>query len=231
LSRIRLLVADDHAVVIQGLKSALQAEEGLEVVAEASDGAEVPELVRTKKPDVIILDYVMPHSGTALIKELSGNYPQSKVIVFSFYDNKVYVIGALESGAKAYVLKESSVDELIRAIHEVVAGRRYLSIGLSQVAIDAYINSEYRVPDLYSSLTSREKEILQLIISGLSNSEIAEKLVISRRTVEIHRANLMRKLKLRPQHAQLMDYARQIGLLGNQSDAETMGETDERKVR
>jgi DNA-binding NarL/FixJ family response regulator len=122
------------------------------------------------------------------------------------------VVESLKNGAKGYVLKESSIDELARAIREAAGGRRYLDTRLSQMAINAFVENVEREPDRYNSLTPCEREVLQLVASGLSNSEIAQKLFVSRRTVEVHRANLMRKLDLRPQYAQLVDYAREIGL-------------------
>ncbi len=220
MDKIRLVLADDHEVVRKGLLSAIASESDLEVVGETADGQDLAQIVREKRPDVIVMDFVMPHGGTALIKEISTNYPDTKIVVFSFYDNEVYVVGALENGAKAYVLKESSVDELVRAIREIAAGRRYLDARLSQVAINAFIHHAQREPDQYNTLTPREKEVLKLVANGLSNAEIAEKLFISRRTVEIHRANLMRKLNLRPQYVQLVDYAREMGLLHQPEDQE-----------
>ena len=213
MEKIKLVLADDHEVVRGGLRSALASESGLEVVAEAATGLELPEIVKTQKPDVLILDFVMPNGGVPLIKEITTRFPDTRIIIFSFYDNEAYVVGSLEAGAQGYVLKESSVEELVRAIKEVAAGRRYLDARLSQVAIDAFVRNAQREPDLYATLTLREKEVLKLVASGLSNAEIAEKLFISRRTVEIHRANLMHKLNLRPQYVQLIDYAREMGLV------------------
>lgn len=213
MEKITVVLADDHEVVRKGVRSALASESDLEVVADTSDGFELSKIVETKHPDIVVMDFVMPHGGTNLIKEMSTKYPESRIIVFSFYDNEAYVAGSLESGAKAYVLKESSIEELIRAIREVKEGRRYLDFKISQIAINAFIQNVQREPDRYSTLTPREKEILKLVASGLSNAEIAEKLFISKRTVEIHRANLMRKLDLRPQYIQLIDYARELGIL------------------
>ena len=213
MDKITIVLADDHEVVRKGVRSALASESNLEVVADTSDGFELSKIVEQYHPDIVVMDFVMPHGGTNLIKEISTKYPETKIIVFSFYDNEVYVASSLENGAKAYVLKESNIEELIRAIHEVKEGRRYLDFKISQIAINAFIQNVQREPDRYSTLTPREKEILKLVASGLSNAEIAEKLFISKRTVEIHRANLMRKLDLRPQYVQLIDYARDLGIL------------------
>jgi DNA-binding NarL/FixJ family response regulator len=220
LDKITIVLADDHEVVRKGVRSALASESNLEVLADTADGFELTKIVETYHPDIVVMDFVMPHGGTNLIKELSTKFPESRIIVFSFYDNEIYVASSLENGAKAYVLKESNIEELIRAIREVKEGRRYLDFKISQVAINAFIQNVQREPDRYSTLTPREKEILKLVASGLSNAEIAEKLFISKRTVEIHRANLMRKLDLRPQYVQLIDYARELGILHTPSKEE-----------
>lgn len=228
--KITIVLADDHEVVRKGVRSALASENNLEVLADTADGFELTKIVETYHPDIVVMDFVMPHGGTNLIKELSTKYPETKIIVFSFYDNEIYVASSLENGAKAYVLKESNIEELIRAIREVKEGRRYLDFKISQVAINAFIQNVQREPDRYSTLTPREKEILKLVASGLSNAEIAEKLFISKRTVEIHRANLMRKLDLRPQYVQLIDYARELGILHTPTkDEKSDGSDKERK--
>lgn len=213
MNKISLALADNHEIVRKGLRSLLASEADLEIVAEAPDGLKLAEIVQTKHPDVVVMDFVMPYGGTALIKQLSTDHSESKVVVFSFYDNEYYVVESFKNGAKAYVLKESGIDQLTRAIREAAAGRRYLDTRLSEMAIDAFLQSAQREPDLYDTLTPREKEVLNLVASALSNAEIAEKLFISRRTVEIHRATLTRKLNLRPQYVQLVNYARELGLV------------------
>ncbi len=232
MEKITIVLADDHEVVRKGIRAALTSEKDIDVIAEASDGLELPKIVDELRPQIVVMDLVMPHGGTNLVKEFSTNYPDTKVIVFSFYDDQVYVAGSLENGAKAYVLKESSIEELVRAIREVAAGRRYLDFKLSQIAINAFIQSVQREPDRYSTLTPREKEILKMVAAGLSNAEIADRLYISRRTVEIHRANLMRKLNLRPQYVQLVDYARELGLLyGTEEGGKTSSRSEKNEEK
>lgn len=219
--RITVVLAEDHEVVRKGLRSELTSAGDIEIVGEAADGTELSSIVRSAHPMVVIVDYVMPGGGVSLIRELANNYPEANIVVFSLYDNKAYVIGSLEAGAKAYVLKEASIDELIHAIREVAIGRRYLSTKLSQMAIDAFVHNTYQETNLYSTLTPREKEVLKLVTEGFSNIDIARKLEISKRTVEIHRANLMRKLNLRPQYVQLADFAREHGILHESNDTST----------
>lgn len=225
MDKITVVLADNHEVVRKGLRSALTLEDDIEVVGEASDGLELAGIAKLKKPKIVILDFVMPNSGVSAIKRLVNDFPEIGIIVFSLYDNEVYVISSLEAGAKSYVLKESSIDELVRAIRNVAKGKRYLSNKLSQIAIDAFIHHTRREKDVYSTLTHREKEVLKLLAEGLSNIEVAQKLSISKRTVEIHRANLMRKLNLRPQYVQLVDYASELGIVPP-TEREPMGGSD-----
>lgn len=213
--KIKIILADDHEVVRQGLRALLEAEPDLEVIGESGNGLEAVQLVERLQPDVLVLDLMMPGiNGIEIARQLSKRMPKAKIVMFTFYGNEVYVLDALRAGAKAYVLKESSSTELIRAIREVMSGHRYLSPPFLDMAIEAYLKkSEASTSDPYESLTSREREVLQLAAQGLTNSEIAARLYISRRTVEIHRANLMRKLGLRTQYIQLVQYAQQRGLL------------------
>jgi DNA-binding NarL/FixJ family response regulator len=214
-AKIKVLLADDHEVVRKGLRLVLEMEADLEVIGEASNGLEVLEEVQVKQPDIVLLDLMMPRlNGIEVTKHLNNTFPEIKIIIFSFYANESYVLEALKAGVKGYVLKGSPISELLRAIREVIAGRRYLDPKLSQMAIDTFLlKLEPGEADPYNSLSSREKEILQLVAQGHTNTEIANKLFISRRTVEIHRANVMRKLGLRPQYVQLVQYAHERGIL------------------
>lgn len=213
--KLTIILADDHEVVRQGLRSLLEVESDFEVIGETGNGLEAVQLVERLQPDVLILDLMMPGiNGIEIARQVTKRAAKTKIVMFTFYGNEVYVLDALRAGAKAYVLKESASTELIRAIREVVAGHRYLSVPFLDLAIDAYLKkAEATTTDPYETLTSREREVLQLAAQGLTNSEIAARLFISRRTVEIHRANLMRKLGLRTQYIQLIQYAQQRGLL------------------
>ncbi len=213
--KIKIILADDHEVVRQGLRALLEAEPDFEVIGESGNGLEAVQLVEKLQPDVLVLDLMMPGiNGIEITRQVTKRVPKTSIVIFTFYGNEVYVLDALRAGAKGYVLKESSSTELIRAIREVQAGHRYLSSPFLDLAIDSYLKkSESTTSDPYESLTSREREVLQLAAQGLTNAEIAARLFISRRTVEIHRANLMRKLGLRTQYIQLVQYAQQRGLL------------------
>jgi len=209
----RIFLADDHPVVRRGLRALLESEPYFKVVGESSDGLETVRLVRKLKPDVLILDLKMPGlSGLEVTRRVKQVSPLTRVIILSIYGDKSHVIDALKSGAWGYVLKEANVDELITAIKQVVAGRRYLSQSLSELVIDYISSGEDKVEDPYELLTPREREVLYLVAQGMTNAEIASKLYISRRTVETHRANLMRKLGLKNQ-ADLIRFAIRRGIL------------------
>jgi len=209
----RIFLADDHPVVRRGLRALLESEPYFKVVGESSDGLETVRLVRKLKPDVLILDLKMPGlSGLEVTRRVKQVSPLTRVIILSIYGDKSHVIDALKSGAWGYVLKEANVDELITAIKQVVAGRRYLCQSLSELVIDYISSGEDRAEDPYELLTPREREVLYLVAQGMTNAEIASKLYISRRTVETHRANLMRKLGLKNQ-ADLIRFAIRRGIL------------------
>jgi two-component system response regulator NreC len=209
-----IVLADDHHVVRQGLRSLLEAEPDFSVVSEAGDGLEAAQLVERLQPDVLVLDLMMPGlNGLEVTRQVSQRSPRTHVVILSMHPNEAYVLEALRAGAAAYVLKESTSAELVRAVREAVAGRRYLSPPLSEHAIEAYMQkAESAALDPYETLTTREREVLHLVAEGHTNAEIAERLFISRRTVETHRANLMRKLGLRTQTA-LISYALQRRIL------------------
>lgn len=219
---ITILLADDHQIVRQGLKSLLEGESDFKVIGEASKGLESLQLTERLKPDVLVLDLMLGDiSGLEVTRQVSERSPKTAVVILSMYSNEGYVLEALRAGAKAYVLKESTATELVRAIREAIAGRRYLGSPLSERAIDTYLQkSEPPAPDPYDMLTPREREVLTLAAQGLTNAEIAAKLFISRRTVEIHRANMLRKLGLRNQYTQLVRYAIKRGILPERPDKE-----------
>jgi DNA-binding NarL/FixJ family response regulator len=208
------VLADDHHLVRQGLRSLLQDESDLEVIGEARDGVEAVRLVEQLRPDVLVVDLMMPGlSGLEITREVAASWPETRTIVLSMHGSHHYVLEALRNGAAGYVLKEASADELIRAIREVAEGRRYLSAGLSERVIEAYVQKARTVGlDVYDTLTTREREVLHLAAEGLGNSEIGARLFISARTVETHRASLMRKLGLRSQ-TDLIRYALRRGIL------------------
>jgi two-component system, NarL family, response regulator NreC len=211
---VTILLADDHHVMRQGLRMLLEAQEDFRVVAEAGDGLEAVKLVERLKPHVLIVDLMMPGiNGLEVARQVSYHSPQTRIIVLSMYGNEPYVLEALRNGAVGYVLKDADAAELLRAVHEVVAGRRYLSPPLSEHAIEAYLQkAQDAVLDLYETLTTREREVLQLAAEGRTNADIAAVLYISPRTVETHRAHLMRKLGLHTQ-ADLIRYALKRGIL------------------
>ena len=214
MSMMKIVLADDHHVVRQGLRALLEAEPDFRIIGEAGDGLEAIELVEHLQPDVLVLDVMMPGlTGLEVTRKVSQDSPQTRVVILSMYDNEGYVVEALRNGANGYVLKDSTADNLVQAVREVAAGRRYLSPPLSERSIRAYIEKAKGAPlDLYDTLTTREREVLHLAAEGHSSREVAERLYISPRTVEVHRANMMRKLGLRTQ-VDLIRYALQRGIL------------------
>jgi DNA-binding NarL/FixJ family response regulator len=209
-----IMLADDHKIVRQGLRVLLEAEPDFHLVGEAGDGLEAVQMIERLRPDVLVLDLMMPGlSGIEVARQVSKRSPQTCVIILSMHANEAYVLEALRNGAVGYVLKDSSADELVQAVREVIAGRRFLSSPLSERAIDAYVNKAQETPlDRYETLTAREREVLHLVAEGHTNAEIAERLSISSRTAETHRANMMRKLDLQSQ-TDLIRYALRRGII------------------
>jgi len=211
-----IVLADDHDVVRKGLRAVLEANPNCRVIGEAGNGQEATRLVERLRPDVLVLDLMMPGlNGLEVTRQVKRRSPKTHVVVLSMHRDESYVLEALKNGAATYVLKDSSVEELVKAVIEAVAGRRYLSPPLSQSAIDAYVQrASAATIDRYDSLSSREREVLQLAAEGHTNAEIGKRLFISPRTVEIHRANMIQKLALRNQ-TDLIRYALKRGILSN----------------
>ena len=209
-----IVLADDHTIVRQGLRLLLEAEPDFSVVGEASDGLEVAGLVDRLRPDVLVLDLMMPGvSGLEVTRNVCQQFPETSVVILSMHADESYVLAALKNGAAAYVLKDAGAEDLLQAVREVVQGRRYLSSPFSQVGIDTYTKRAESTPlDVYDTLTSREREVLHLTAEGYSSTDVSGVLSISPRTAEAHRANLMRKLGFHSQ-ADLIRYALRRGII------------------
>lgn len=212
---IRIFLAEDHHLVRQGTRALLEAEPDFVVVGEAEEGIRAMEETIRLRPDVLIVDIVLPNlSGIEVAREIKRRAPNVKMISLSMYDNESYVIEALRAGASAYVLKKATAEELVQAVRQVLAGNLYLSPPLNRLTLEAFSlrSREVQPADLYESLTSRERQVLQMAAQGMNNPEIAGLLELSVRTVEMHRANLLRKLNLKNQ-TELVRYALKRGLM------------------
>jgi DNA-binding NarL/FixJ family response regulator len=211
---VSVVLADDHPVVRQGLRRVLEAEPDLSLVAEAGDGLEAVRLVERLRPDVLVLDLLMPGlSGLEALPIVRQRSPRTRVVIFSMCANEVFVLQALRNGAAAYVLKGCDPAHAVEAVRRAASGGRYLGPGLSERAFDAYrALAAAAPPDPHDRLTPRERQALQLAAEGHTNAAIAARLSISRRTAEMHRASAMRKLGLRTQ-ADLVRYALRRGML------------------
>lgn len=211
---ISIVLADDHHIVRQGLRALLETESDFTVVGEAADGFEALDLVAREKPDVLIVDVMMPNmNGLEVVRQVTTRKLRTRVIMLSMYSSEAHVLEALRDGASAYVLKGARAEELIKAVREVVAGRHYLSSPLPKFALNAYVEKARALPqDKHELLTTRERQVMQLAAEGATSVAIGKRLSISPRTVEAHRANMMRKLELRTQ-SDLILYAVRRGLL------------------
>lgn len=210
---VRILIADDHPIVRKGLRGLLEEEADITVVGEAEDGTKALAEIERLKPDIAIVDMMMPgHNGLEVIRQAKNFFPALQIIVLSMNSNEAYVLEALKRGASGYVLKETGPSELVDSVKVVLSGNIFLSAQLPQHLVHEYQFSDDHFSDPYESLTNREREILQLAAEGLTSAEIAERLFISRRTVELHRANFMEKLDLRHQ-TDLVRFAIKRGIL------------------
>jgi DNA-binding NarL/FixJ family response regulator len=210
---IRVILADDHKILCEGLRLILSRQPDIEVVAEANTGREVLELVRKQEPDVVVMDIAMPDmNGIEATRQLVKDYPKIKVIGLSLYADRSYVLGMLEAGASAYILKANAAEDLIRAIESAMNGRKYLCPEITDRVVDSYTQRMFPSEEvIHTKLGAREREVLQLLAEGHSSKEIADSLHISARTAETHRRNIMNKLGLH-NSAELIKYAIRHGL-------------------
>lgn len=200
---IRVVLADDHVFVRDGIKSLLENEANIEVAGEAIDGADALEVVAATKPDLLIADIRMPNlTGIELVEKLRSENNNVKIIMLSMHESEEYVLKSIKAGADGYLLKGSSKEEFLKALHTVAAGGKYFSGDISSILISQLTNPSNASEPKQNlgedmMITKREKEILTLLLSGKGNKEIAEALEISKRTAEVHRFNLMKKLKVK----------------------------------
>jgi DNA-binding NarL/FixJ family response regulator len=211
----RLVIAEDHTILREGLRALLSSQENLEVVGEAEDGREAIRQVEKLTPDLILMDLSMPKmNGIEAIREIRRRVPETRILALTVHKAEEFILEVLQSGADGYIPKDASSSELMMAIKSILMGKRYLSPSVSNVVIEGYLESrrtsEFITP--WGKLTKREREILKLIAEGYKNKDIADYLCISVKTVEKHRSNLMKKLDLHSAAA-LTAYAMERGLV------------------
>jgi two-component system response regulator NreC len=196
---IRIVLADDHVVMRNGLKLLLERQPNFEVAGEAVNGREAVEICEKLKPDVLVLDIAMPNlNGIEAARQISAKLPHIAIVILSMHSDESYVLRALKAGARAYLLKDSAETDLIGAIRAVSEGKAFFSPAISKMLVEDYIRrlEQRGVEDSYELLTTREREILQLLAEGKSNKEVAAMLNLSLYTVETHRGNILQKLNL-----------------------------------
>jgi two-component system response regulator NreC len=195
----RVVIAEDYTILREGLRSLLSSHSEIDVVGEAEDGRQAIQMVEKLKPDLILMDLSMPRmNGMDAIREIKKHCPATKVLVLTVHKAEEYILATLQAGADGYALKDATHGELALAVRNVLAGKPYLSPGISEKVIEGYLNGRktFKTTTSWGTLTQREREILKLIAEGYKNSEIADYLYISVKTVEKHLANLMKKLDL-----------------------------------
>ena len=215
VENLRIVLAEDHTILREGLRALLSANPDFEIIGEAQDGREAVRCVEKLEPDLLLMDLSMPRmSGMDAIREIKKRYPEIKIIALTVHKTEEYLLNTLQAGADGYVLKDATHDELVLAIQNVMGGKSYLSPGVSEKVIEGYLEGREsnRSMSPWERLSQREREVLKLIAEGYKNKEIAEDLCISLKTVEKHRANLMKKLDLH-NAAALTVYAVQKGLV------------------
>jgi two-component system, NarL family, response regulator NreC len=215
VNTIRILLADDHTVIRKGLRLLLESHPGFKVIAEAADGRETVAMAEAHLPDVVVLDVAMPTlNGIEAARQISAKLPRTSIVFLSMHSDESYVLKALKSGAKAYLLKDSAEYDLIAAIKAVNEGKAFFSPAISKMLVEEYMRQmqALEVDDSYELLTTREREILQLLAEGKTNKEVASILNLSSYTVETHRSNILQKLNLHS-GAELILYAVRKGVI------------------
>jgi two-component system, NarL family, response regulator NreC len=212
---IRILLVDDHAVVRMGLTMLLNSNPEMQVIGEASEGNEGIKKAMKLKPDVVVMDLSMPHGkdGLSATSELKKLMPEVNILILTMHDDEEYLFRAIQAGASGCILKSAPHDELISAIESVSLGNAYLHPAATKRLMEEYLGSIKDSHDTYHLLSDREREVLTLVAKGYANKEIAEQLVISVKTVETHKGNLMEKLQMKTR-PELVEYAVKKGLLG-----------------
>jgi len=209
---IRIILADDHAIVRHGLSRSFQQETDIEVIGEANDGHSTVQLARELSPDIVVMDIAMPElNGVEATRQIVKETPQVKVIGLSMHCSNKYVREMFRAGASGYLLKDCPFEELVEAIKIVAAGKTYLSPSVGDLVIKDYISKPDKEESAFSILSQREREVLQLLAEGKTTKQIAKRLHISPKTVEVHRLRIMNKLNI-DSIAQLTKYAIQEGL-------------------
>jgi DNA-binding NarL/FixJ family response regulator len=210
---VTLILADDHPIVRQGLRHLLEAEPEFRIVGEAGDGVEALQLCERLKPNILVMDMMMPGlNGLEVLRQVKKISPTTRTIILSMQSADAYVVESLKIGAAGYVLKETGPGELVSAVHEVTLGNQFLSAKLAERFENSGREIQDTPPDAYETLTAREREIFQMTVEGRTSQEIGKKLSISPRTVEIHRSNLTVKLGIKNQ-ADLIRFALKRGIL------------------
>jgi two-component system, NarL family, response regulator NreC len=215
MEKKKILIVEDHTILREGLKALLTTNPDIEIAGEAGDGREAIWLVEKLDPDMIMMDLSMPRmDGTQAIREIKRRWPNKRVLALTAHKTEEYVLTALKAGADGYLLKDSTYQEMMTAVKSVLSGKRYLSPGISESVIEGYLEGKQtiKLQGAWDNLTTREREVLKLIAEGYRNKEIADLLVISPKTVEKHRANLMVKLNFH-NVSELTTYALGKGLV------------------
>jgi DNA-binding NarL/FixJ family response regulator len=218
MPKIKLLLAEDHAIVRQGLQALLKQSEDIEVIGQAEDGQAAVRMTGESKPDVVLMDISMPIlNGIEATRQIKKSYPHIKVLILSMHPNEEYIYAALNAGASGYILKQDAHPDLISAIQVVAGDKIFLSPSISTKMVKDYLHNmaALAAPDGWGKLTSRERQVLQLIAEGKSNKEISAIFFISVKTVETHKANLKEKLGVRTT-ADLVKYAVRKGIVSSE---------------